>query len=47
MVIEMEEKNMTALISCFARCYHTENSNIKISSLKRKPQKAKRSLETK
>lgn len=22
--------NMTALISCFARCYHTENSNIKI-----------------
>ena len=23
-------KNMTALISCFARYYHTQNSNIKI-----------------
>lgn len=23
-------KNMTALVSCFARCYHTLNSNIKI-----------------
>ena len=23
-------KNMTALVSCFARCYHTENSSVKI-----------------
>ena len=26
----MEEKNMTALVSCFARAYHNKNSNIKI-----------------
>lgn len=26
----MEEKNMTALVSCFARAYHNRNSNIKI-----------------
>lgn len=26
----MEEKNMTALVCCFARAYHTKNSNIKI-----------------
>ena len=23
-------KNMTALVSCFVRYYHTENSNLKI-----------------
>lgn len=23
-------KNMTALVSCFARCYHTKNSIVKI-----------------
>lgn len=32
MVIEMEEKNMTALISCFARCYHYKNNDIRIFS---------------
>ena len=26
----MEEKSMTALVSCFARAYHNKNSNIKI-----------------
>lgn len=26
----MEEKNITALVSCFARAYHNKNSNIKI-----------------
>ena len=26
----MEEKNMTALVCCFARAYHNKNSNIKI-----------------
>lgn len=26
----MEEKNMTALVSCFARAYHNRNSSIKI-----------------
>ena len=30
MVIEMEEKNMTALISCFARCYHYKNNDIRV-----------------
>lgn len=25
----MEEKNMTALVCCFARAYHNKNSNIK------------------
>lgn len=32
MVIEMEEKNMTALISCFARCYHYKNNDIRVFS---------------
>ena len=32
MVIEMEEKNMTALISCFARCYHYKNNDVRIFS---------------
>ena len=26
----MEEKSMTALVSCFARAYYNKNSNIKI-----------------
>lgn len=26
----MNEKNMTALVSAFVRCYHMNNSNIKI-----------------
>lgn len=28
----MEEKNMTALVSCFARCYHYKNNNYRIFS---------------
>lgn len=32
MVKEMEEKNMTALISCFARCYHYKNNDVRIFS---------------
>ena len=28
----MEEKNMTALISCFARCYHYKNNKYRIFS---------------
>ena len=32
MVIEMEEKNMTALISCFARYYHYKNNDVRIFS---------------
>lgn len=32
MVIEMEEKNITALISCFARCYHYKNNDIRVFS---------------
>lgn len=28
----MEEKNMTALVSCFARCYHYKNNKYKIFS---------------
>lgn len=30
--MEMEEKNMTALISCFARCYHYKNNDIRVFS---------------
>lgn len=26
----MEEKNMTALVSCFARCYHYKNNKYRI-----------------
>ena len=32
MVIEMEEKNMTALISCFARYYHYKNNDVRMFS---------------
>ena len=28
----MEEKNMTALVSCFARCYHYQNNKYRIFS---------------
>ena len=28
----MKEKNMTALVSCFARCYHYKNNKYRIFS---------------
>ena len=28
----MKEKNMTALVSCFARCYHYQNNKYRIFS---------------
>lgn len=32
MVIEMEGKNLIALISCFARYYHYKNNDVRIFS---------------